>query len=199
MENKALNEQAAWDLIARISEGDRQAWADLYREYKRMVLAVCIAILKDQEEALDVAQETFVKVFDNAKSLNPNGNLQGWLRTVAANLCRDRLRKRERGAKWLQLWLSQRKSNFVESGIEHSIESDARDEALQEAIAELDDEFRLPLILKYYSDLSYKEIAEILSDQEGKNVAEDTIGSRLNRAKGKLKIVLIERGMVPNE
>lgn len=199
MDSKVPNERDAWALIEKISTGDRQAWAELYSTYKRMVLAVCIAILKDEEEALDVAQETFVKVFNNAKSLNPNGNLNGWLRTVAANLCRDRLRKRQRGVRWLQQWLSQRKSDFTDSRIERTVQLDERDEALQDAIAELEDEFRLPLLLKYYSDLSYKEIAELLTAQEGKNVAEDTVGSRLNRAKGKLRKLLIERGVVPHE
>ena len=186
------------ELIERISSGDRMAWEELYREFKRDVLAVCIAILRDEDEALDAAQETFMKVFQKASSLNPNGNLKGWLTTIAANHCRDRLRKQQRGVSFVRQWFTSKRDEQTQPSVEKAVIREFRDEALDSAIAELDDEFRVPLVLKFYSNLSYREIAAILSESEGKPIAEETVGSRLNRAKSKLKQILEARGVFPH-
>ncbi len=187
------------DIIAGVAQGDRKAWAELYEEYKRVVMAVCVAILRNEDEALDAAHETFVKVYENAKSLNPNGNLKGWLTTIAANLCRDRLRKRKRGLHWMKQWVTERKSDWIEDDIDERVAKDLRAAAMKRAIEKLDDEFRIPLVLKYYSDLSYKEIADILTEQEGRPIAEDTVGSRLNRAKSRLREMLTAEGVQPHD
>jgi RNA polymerase sigma-70 factor (ECF subfamily) len=187
------------EIQERIASGDRDAWAELYQEYKRVVMSVCFAILRNEDEALDAAQETFVKVFENAKSLNPNGHLKGWLTTIAANLCRDKLRKRKRGLHWVKQWITTQKADWADGNLDVEVAKDFRAQAVNEAIAELDDEFRIPLVLKYYSDLSYREIASILSEQEGKPVAEDTVGSRINRAKGRLRDALIAKGVGSHE
>jgi len=186
------------ELVERVSAGDRAAWAELYNEYKRVVMGVCVAILKDQDEALDAAQETFMKVFEKAESLNPNGNLKGWLTTIAANHCRDRLRKRKSGLQWFKQWVASNSDTLEKPSVEKAVVMEFQNETMELAIAELEDEFRIPLVLKFYSDLSYKEIAEIMSEREGKKIAEETIGSRLNRAKSKLKAILIERGVYPH-
>ena len=186
------------DLITRVSSGDRMAWEELYSEYKRDVMAVCIAILRDEDEALDAAQETFMKVFQKASSLNTNGNLKGWLTTVAANHCRDRLRKRQRGVSFVRKWFAGKRDDQTQPTVERAVMSEFRNEALDKAISELADEFRVPLVLKFYSNLSYKEIASILSESEGKPIAEETVGSRLNRAKSKLKKILVEQGVYPH-
>ena len=83
-------------LLLQVGRGDREAFAQLYGLTRGAVYALALSLLRDAHEAQDVAQDAFVKVWENAPSYRPQGSPMAWLLTVARNLARSRLRRSER-------------------------------------------------------------------------------------------------------
>ncbi len=185
-----MNKSDMTELLQQVSQGDRDAWAQFYEAFKREVIGVCLAILRDEHEALDAAEETFLKVFSCCAQLNPDGNVRSWLFKIAANVCKDQLRRERRRAAWLSRWriFKLGRTNPVES----AVQEDLRCEAVRKALARLDEKYRRPLVLRFYADLDYAQIAQILNEIEGEPITETTVGTRINRAKEQLKALLEE-------
>lgn len=80
-------------LIVNLKKGREDAYRQIVEEYGNRLLRTCYLILKDREEAEDVVQETFIKVFRNIDSFRENSGLYTWIYTIALNLSRDRLRR----------------------------------------------------------------------------------------------------------
>ncbi|MBI3460549.1 RNA polymerase sigma factor [Candidatus Acetothermia bacterium] len=186
-------------LIERVAKGDRSAWAELYERHKREVLALCYGILRNKDDATDAAEEAFLKVFQNSASLNPNGNARAWLLTIAANTCKDKLRKEKNKQAWLQRWKVAVKPRWKRHPVEHTVAEEFLGETVRTALFDLPDKYRIPLILRYYTDMDYTQIAETLSEFEGESLTAATVGSRINRAKEQLKDILLEKGAFEDE
>ncbi len=180
------------ELLRRVREGDRAAWAQFYEEFKREVIGVCMAILHNEHEALDAAEETFLKVFSRCAELDPDGNARGWLLKIAANVCKDKLRRERSRMAWLSRWKISELSRWRRNPVETQVRQDFRSEAVQKALTQLDEKYRRPLVLRFYADLDYAQIAEILHEIEGEPITETTVGTRLNRAKEQLRALLQE-------
>ncbi len=178
------------ELAERLAQGEQAAWAALYEAYKRNVLGLCLGYLHNREDALDAAEETFVKALQKASYIRPDGNVRSWLLAIAANTCKDWIRKQGRGTAWLRKWLAGKRETFVAPDVAETAARDARHDAVRAAIARLEEPFRLPLLLKYYEDMDYDEIAEVLSQTEGVEIKRGTVASRLNRARAQLKALL---------
>jgi len=181
---------AVGSLADRLAQGDEGAWEELYREYRRGVIALCMSFLHSREDALDAAEEAFLKAFRNSKTVIANGNVRAWLFTIAANTCKDLLRKRQRGQVWLKKWLPGKESTFQEPSVAETVEQQERHDAMRKAIAQLEETYRVPLVLRYYEDMDYDQIADMLSQIEGAPVQRGTVASRLNRAKQQLKEIM---------
>lgn len=177
-------------LAKRLAQGEPQAWEQLYEEYKRGVIGLCLGYLRNREEALDAAEEAFLKALKSAHRIKSSGNVRAWLYTIAANTCKDIIRKRTRGRVWLKKWISGNKTSFYEPSLEHAVYQEQKDDQVREAISKLDDSYRIPLILRYYENMDYDEIAETLTQIEGNPVKRGTVASRLNRAKHQLRLIL---------
>lgn len=180
--------------LARFVQGDRSVWADVYERYKREVLGLCLGFLKDPDEALDAAEEAFMKAFSRAERVNPNGNFRAWLLTIAANTCKDLLRKRARGRAWLRAWWAGRREQAdpLQRSAHEQVAEQERQDRVRQALLRLEERYRLPLVLRFYADLDYDEIARILSELEGRPLERGTVASRLHRAKSRLKELLDE-------
>lgn len=177
-------------LAERLSQGEEKAWEELYQQYRRGVIGLCLGYMRNREDALDAAEEAFVKAFKYSHRVQASGNVRAWLYTIAANTCKDMLRKKKRGQAWLKKWMAGNKHTFSTPGVDKIVEKDERQDAMREAIDQLDETYRIPLILRYYEDMNYDEIAETLSEMEGTPVKRGTVASRLNRAKQQLKSLL---------
>jgi len=177
-------------LAKRLAQGDPEAWEQLYQEYKRGVIGLCLGYLHNREEALDAAEEAFLKALKSAHRIKSSGNVRAWLYTIAANTCKDMIRKRKRGQAWLKKWISGNRTTLYEPSLEQTVYQEQKDDKMRTAISKLDDTYRIPLILRYYENMDYDEIAETLSQIEGGSVKRGTVASRLNRAKQQLKLIL---------
>jgi RNA polymerase sigma-70 factor (ECF subfamily) len=164
--NPTGNCEAQW--IERCRLGDREAFRLLYDAYKDKVYSFALYALNgDAAAAEDIAQEVFVRVFQNIAQFRAEAEFTTWLYRMTANACTDEFRRRKRYAPWGDVEVTASASSDF-SRVELST-------AVRAALAELSDEQRAAVLLKYFEELSYDEMANVLMCSKG------TIASRLNR------------------
>ena len=181
-------------LIAACIKGDESAIAQLIQEYQLGVFRLALSILNDPGEANEVAQDSFISALNALRSYRENSSFKAWLYTIALNLSRSRLRKRKTLER-LQHTLtaifhvqSQRPPT-----LEDMVIGNEEDVALWKALEKLGEKHRIPIVLRYYHELSITEIAEIL------NVKEGTIHSRLSIARDRLRSELNDHAKAVGE
>jgi RNA polymerase sigma-70 factor (ECF subfamily) len=174
-------------------DGDQDAFTDLVLDYQRSVYNLTFRMLGDSVEAEDAAQEAFLRAYRNLERYDMTRSFKTWVLSIASNFCIDIIRKRRLSL----LSLDDLLPGEVMSAIEHqSIEElmvdGERDRSVQEMMALLKADERAIIILRYWNDLSYEEIADAL----GINVG--VVKSRLFRARQALanRIKVREPGLV---
>ena len=159
--------------LERARAGDEGAFALLVERYQRPVFTLCYRMLGDADEAEDAAQEAFLKAYRNLRRYDPQRKFLNWLLTISANGCVDRLRRRR--LQWLplgRLRLADPKPGPEAKAIAHEQEAAVR--RLLDGLAPRD---REALILRYWHEMSYEEIAQVM------NTSVSSVKSRLHRAK----------------
>jgi RNA polymerase sigma-70 factor (ECF subfamily) len=174
-------------------DGDQDAYTDLVLEYQRAVFNLTYRMLGDTVEAEDAAQEAFLRAYRNLDRYDTTRSFKTWVLSIASNYCIDIIRKRR--LSWLSL--DDLLPGEVMSAIEHqSIEElmvdGERDRNVQEMMTLLKPDERAIIILRYWNDLAYEEIADALDINVG------VVKSRLFRARQALanRIKVREPGLV---
>lgn len=170
--------------LEQCREGDSLAIERLVHTYQGDVYRLALSILDDPDEADDATQEVFLHALRALESFRGHAAFKTWLFSITVNVCRNRLgRARSRGRlqQMLQSLFPPEQAHPEKAAVQN--EADA---ALWLAIRALDDKHRLPVILRYYHDLSVADIAEVLGIPSG------TVHSRLNHAREKLRMLLKE-------
>lgn len=162
------------DLAARIQNGDAEAFEQLVQEYQHKVFSLSAGILSNRDDALDVSQEVFLKIYRSINTFKGDSSLSTWIYRITKNLCIDFLRKRKR--------LSENElPDIVTDDTAPSPEDAAilleRRELVRACINELPINYKTVLLLREYRQLSYAEIAQVLEISEG------TVKSRISRAR----------------
>ena len=142
-------------LLLRTGQGDRDAFARLYSLTRDGVYALALSLLHDAHEAQDIAQDTFVKVWESAPAYRPQGSPMAWLLTVARNLARTRLRQGGR-----QVGLDEEAWNAIPATAPDVSPEDRQ--LLQEALARLSPEERQIVLLHAAAGLKHRETAQLL-------------------------------------
>jgi len=150
------------DLIVRARAGDTQAWGDLYREYAPAIFRFCRRAMPTREDAEDATMEIFMKLREKLGQFDPSRSFSAWLYKVAANHCWDLLRRRKaRHDKDMEdveeIPLEAPEPNQLERLIE-----ERSSEEVRKALNTLGTRARMALVMRYYSDMSYDEIADAL-------------------------------------
>lgn len=170
------------DAIKVIAADDKRLAADLVaRKYRDRLFHHASYILKDYQEATDVIQEVFIKAMREKRFFEEDFQMKAWLFRVTSNLCFNIRRDKKRRAAILETVPVARYNQADQDDI--VIENQAQ-EAMLAAMDRLSENHRRILMLRYYDDLSYAEIADVLE------VALGTVMSRLSRAKRQLLEVL---------
>ena len=172
-------------LIELCRVGDSSAIEHFVRTYQQDVYRLALSILEDSSEADDATQESLLAALRGLNSFNGASSLKTWLFSITVNICRTRLQRRKRSDRLRQMLGGILRVQSTPSVEEHAIESES-DEALWRLIHIMDEKHRIPIVLRYYHDLSVAEIATILQIPEG------TVHSRLNSARRQLHEVLKE-------
>lgn len=170
------------ELMQEIRAGSLTSFEVLVKRYEKRLHSYAYRKVLDNETASDVVQETFIRVFKNVEKFDIGKPFTSWMYTIAKNLCFDILRKGRHQAN-----LEWDVEDTHESLLSRIIRTE-RVSALWEAIRILPEKYKLPLVGFYFSNLSLKELSYNL------NMPENTVKTRLKRAKGYLRVELERKG-----
>ena len=170
-----MDEEKTW--VRQALAGDQEAFACLVEVYKAPVFNLAYRLLGDQLEAEDAAQETFVRVYSRLNTYDPTHKLSSWIFSIASHYCVDRLRKRRFGWMSLEDLASWQVPSDPQDGPEKTALHREERDTLQVLLQQLPAHYRLVIVLRYWQDLSYEEMADVL------HTTESTIKSRLHRAR----------------
>jgi RNA polymerase sigma-70 factor (ECF subfamily) len=183
------------ELIEQCLSGDESAWEELVRVHTRKVYAVCYRFTGTSEQAQDLAQEVFLRVFRTLKSFRAGeGSFSVWLNRLTRNILIDHYRrtKSDRATDSLEDQLGRiEESASASTRADGMLAGREASELLQTALQRLSPELRESVILRDIEELEYREIAQVL------NIPEGTVKSRLNRGRAELaKILRRQKAMV---
>ncbi len=173
------------EIIQRARAGDADAFAALFDAYGDDVLRVCRRMLGEPETAADARSDVFLKVRGSLSSYDPARSFRSWLLSVAGNHCIDKLRREavERRIFAEHATEAGELAGTSPSPLSRVLARENRD-ALDRALASLAVEYRLPLLMRYFADASYDEIAESLGTNRAR------VGTLIFRAKKKLRVLM---------
>jgi RNA polymerase sigma-70 factor (ECF subfamily) len=161
--------------------GDQASFAQLVEAYQKPVYNLAYRMLGSPAEAEDAAQETFIRAYTRLHTYDPTRKFSSWLLAIASHHCIDVLRRRRMNLTSMEdlppmIELSMPTSTQPEQVVVRDQEADA----VQQLLRMLPAAYRTPVVLRYWYDMSYREIAEMMG------VTESTIKTRLHRARAKL-------------
>jgi RNA polymerase sigma-70 factor, ECF subfamily len=179
-------------LIQRCASGDEMAFAELVTEHQRMVVQLAVNLLGDRDEALDLSQEVFLRVFRTIARFRGQSTLRTWIYRIAVNQARNRHRFWRRRHRGDQVSLDVHVATHgefrsgAEAGPDRVFAQKELAKRLQSALDGLPFDQRTAIVLREVDGLSYEEIAYSLG------VAVGTVKSRLTRARQTLRLELRE-------
>lgn len=186
------DEESVW--LERARQGDKAAFGQLIEAYQGPVYNLAYRMLGNRGEAEEAAQEAFIRAFTKLDSYDPRRKFSTWMLSITSNYCIDLLRKRR--ALLLSLdqplpphpaLMSDRADNPEAQTVDNE-----REALVQELLEELPEDYRQTVVLRYWYDLSYQEIADVM------DTTVSAIKSRLFRARRQLAEIGMERGITPD-
>lgn len=181
------------DLVNRCKEGDEMAFSQLVQRYQRRVYTIALGMVKNPDDAMDIAQEGFVKVHRYIGNFQGTSSFYTWLYRIVVNLCIDHLRKNGRYAsdEYDERVHAQEGGGSVgvlSSNLGNNPSSNLGRkelaEMMQQAIDELPPYHRAVILMREVEGMSYSDMANTL------NVSKGTVMSRLHHARQKLQTSL---------
>jgi RNA polymerase sigma-70 factor (ECF subfamily) len=162
--NKVSNEDLIKnEIISKVREGSHDAFEEIVRSYQKRVFILAYGILMNREDAMEVTQETFLKLFKSLSSLRDDAKFEPWLFTIANNLCIDKLRKNKK------LKLQSVSIDDIPEGVavaDQTPEDEEYEENLKQTIKNtihtLPARQRTIVVMRYFQELKFHEIADNL-------------------------------------
>jgi RNA polymerase sigma-70 factor (ECF subfamily) len=184
-------------LVKRVRDGDQRAFKLLVERYQRKVYAVALGMLKDKEEAMDVSQEAFVKVYKYLDHFKGDSSFYTWLYRITVNICIDVMRRKNSAGGEMEEFdesapmdLSEARIGALGSRLGTNPQKSAlrRElaEKIQEALAAVPEKHRAILLLREIEGMSYEDLSRTLDIPKG------TVMSRLFHARAKVQKILSE-------
>jgi RNA polymerase sigma-70 factor (ECF subfamily) len=169
-------------LIQRCLQGDQLAWEAIVRQYWRKVFNVAYKFVGKHDEAEDLTQDIFLKIFKSLDTFDRRANFQTWLISISRNLCIDHYRsvRKERETIDRDVDANELAPAAKEPGPIAALEQRDRVTLLRQALTALPDTLREAVLMRDIQELSYQEIADRLRLPEG------TVKSRINRGRSEL-------------
>jgi RNA polymerase sigma-70 factor, ECF subfamily len=182
------------DLVERSRKGSEKAYRELLGRYQRPVFSLVYRMVRDREQAEDLAQETFVRVFNNLERYDPAYKFSSWIFKIATNLTIDWMRRKEVPTVSIDGSRYATSSDEIEASTitveskdenpEERLESKELGAEIEQAIGKLRPEYRQAIILRHIEDKPYEEIAQIMALPLG------TVKTYIHRGRGELKEML---------
>ncbi len=182
-------------LVSRCLHGDEAAWEELVRQHTRRVYGLCYRFTNSGQEAQDLTQEVFLRIFRTLRTFHSTeGSFGTWLTRVTRNLLIDHYRRtrQERVTDSIeeQLPMLEEEGGAAAARPDHLVEDREAREILQATLQKLSPDLREAVILRDLQEMEYREIAEVLQIPEG------TVKSRINRGRAELARLLRKQKLV---
>jgi RNA polymerase sigma-70 factor (ECF subfamily) len=185
-----LDNEQVW--LEQARRGDKDAFGRLIEAYQGPVYNLAYRMLANSGEAEEAAQEAFIRAYTRLNSYDPAHKFSTWLLSITSNYCIDQIRKRRAVLLSLDEPLAPHPALHSDSnkGPEAQFLAQEREDLVQSLLNELPAEYRQAVVLRYWYDMSYEEIAEI------QETSVSAVKSRLFRARRQLADAGLERGTV---
>src|SRR5689334_2928013 len=169
-------------LIQRCLAGDQLAWEEIVRQHRRKVFNIAYKFTGRYDEAEDLTQDIFLKIFKSLHTFDRRANFQTWLVSVSRNLCIDHYRSVRKERETIDRDVDANELTPAAPGqtAYQALEQRDRVDLLRKAMAELPPTLREAVVKRDIQELSYQEIADQL------NLPEGTVKSRINRGRTEL-------------
>lgn len=178
-----MEDEQRW--IQQVLAGDKQAYANIIDKYKNQLYATILRMTRNPQDAQDLVQDAFIKVYRNLDKYDANGSFSGWLYRVAINHCMDEFRKNRYST--VQVEIDETKVVNHEHPEVVFLKKEKRRQ-LERLIATLPEDERLIILLRYVNEISYEEIGEVM------DVPLSTVRNKLHRAKKKMRETVKREG-----
>lgn len=175
-------------IIERVLSGDRNAYAMIVNRYKDKVYSLVFGILRNEDDAKELAQEVFIKAFTALKKFRKESSFSTWIYRIAYNTAISETRKSKQKAKSFDDQLEKASSMDLSDTLEIEEENKQRKALLHQALNELKAEERLILMLYYFEEQSIEEISQ------SSGLSQSNVKVKLFRLRNKLKEIMIRMG-----
>jgi RNA polymerase sigma-70 factor, ECF subfamily len=179
------------ELVSRAQQGSEKAYRELLGRYQRPVFSIIYRMIRDREQAEDLAQETFVRVFNHIDRYDPRYKFSSWIFKIATNLTIDWIRRKELNTVSIdgsrnavtpdQIEATSITIASPDENPEELLEAKELGEEIEEAIGKLRPEYRAAILLRHVEGREYQEIAEILALPLG------TVKTYIHRGRNELR------------
>jgi RNA polymerase sigma-70 factor (ECF subfamily) len=179
---RALQPQPIDELIQRCLNGDQAAWETIVRMHWRKVFNIAYKFVGKHDEAEDLTQDVFLKIFKSLSTFDRRANFQTWLISVSRNLCIDHYRSVRKERETINRDIDPGDLSPVSSTVSPHAQLEHRDRVtlLRQALDKLAPTLRTAVMMRDIQEMSYQEIADRLALPEG------TVKSRINRGRTEL-------------
>ncbi len=177
--------------FALAAKGDETAFSDIVREYEKAVYGYALSFCKNTEDAFDISQEAFLKLWRTLPKFRGNCSPKTWIMGIVRTVAIDFLRAKYKRTTLDEDTLFNKSDESIEANPTAAYEQKERESLVRLAIASLPPDLRETLYLREMEGLSYREIAKVLGVREG------TIKSRISRARDGVKDFLKSRNFCP--
>jgi len=169
------------DVVERCKHGNRQAQFELYRLYSRAMYNLCLRMLRNEQDAEDVLQRSFIDVFSHLDSFRYQSSVGAWIKRIVVNNCINHLKRNK-----IHIEELEPRHVPVEDEPVTLVEDDMDVYRIKRAVSQLPDGYRTVFTLYLFEGYDHQEISEIMG------ITEATSKSQLSRAKQKVKQILTQ-------
>lgn len=184
-----MNEEKVW--LEQARQGDKVAFGKLIEAYQGPVFNLAYRMLRNVGEAEEAAQEAFIRAYTRLDSYNPDHKFSTWMLSITSNYCIDQIRKRRALLLSIDEPLPPHPALRSDraAGPESQLLATEQEERVQELLGTLQPDYRQAVVLRYWYELSYEEIAGVM------DTTVSAIKSRLFRARRELAETGLEMGI----
>jgi len=190
LQNENISREEERELIRQAKQGFQPAFSQLIQEHQKMVFRMAYAFFRDREDALEIVQETFLRLFrkiHNFDENDENNRFQSWIYRVAANICIDYYRKyKKQKASMKEIYQQDIEGRSTDPGPEVQIARNQFQKNLEQSVFNLPKQQKTIFVLKHYNGLKHHEISSML------NLSVGTIKSLYHRAIQNIKKKLLK-------
>ncbi|MFD2444743.1 RNA polymerase sigma factor [Bacillus sp. CGMCC 1.16607] len=180
-----MQDQDELQWIKEVLEGDKQSYANIIDRYKNQLYATILRMTSNSQDAQDLVQEAFIKVYYQLAKYDGKGSFAGWLKRVAINHCIDEFRKNHQLRKQVNI------NEYIIENPNHPeiiLLKKEEERQIKSLIHTLPEEERMIILLRFVNELSYEEISELLG------ITVSNVGIKLYRAKKKMRVLIKNEG-----